>query len=176
MAARQPNSRETGARNRCGRAVVRTALLAILVGNLVLPIAATRAQVAPSPAAKPVPGRAQPGYYPSTALPASWHLGPEALPAEAILHAIAAAERDASAETSVLFPFVAGCLLNWLGVIIAYQSEPWPPVTRLIAMPPGYAEIYSAVFRSKARGAQGRAAIVGCLLFPLIFAMLLASG
>lgn len=84
---------------------------------------------------------------------------------------------DAETETNAALWFGAGCLLNIVGVLIAYVVEPSPPTARLVGRSPEYAMAFAASYRSTGSSAQGRAALMGCLtLVAVEGAVLLLSG
>lgn len=74
----------------------------------------------------------------------------------------AAAVADAEADTSSALWFGAGCLLSWVGVLVAYVVEPVPPYARIVGKPPEYVGRYVRVYTDAGRGEQTRMALFGC--------------
>jgi hypothetical protein len=91
-----------------------------------------------------------------------------------------AAERDVDADMNGILWFGAGCLLSWVGILLGYLIEPSPPAARLIGKPPGYAEIYSNEYKSRGKSAQGKMAIIGCLVggaaWVVLYVVLIAGA
>lgn len=77
--------------------------------------------------------------------------------------AVADGEHDAEAWIGGPAWFVAGCLLTWVGVLVAYVVEPEPPPARLIGKSSDYVEVYAQSFRKAGAIAQTRMAALGCL-------------
>ena len=75
----------------------------------------------------------------------------------------AEAVADAHADTNGTLWFFAGCLLTWVGIIIAYVADPSPPPARLMGKSPEYLAIYTTAYKSEAKSIQGRSAIYGAL-------------
>jgi len=75
--------------------------------------------------------------------------------------ATAQAVSDAQADTSVGIWFFAGCVLNWIGIVIAYVIDPSPPPARLMGKSPEYLGVYLGAYKAEARSIQGHAAIWG---------------
>jgi hypothetical protein len=143
------------------------------------------------PAGSPPPGyppaaNTAPGYPPSSAAPPAYP--PAAYPPPVYrrppqrhpydfdgAEAAAAGERDAIADTSSGAWFVLGCLLGGIGVIIAYVAEPTPPPARLIGQSPEWVTVYSAAYKTAGRSAQGKGALIGCLVIAGVFVALLAA-
>jgi hypothetical protein len=68
---------------------------------------------------------------------------------------------DAHADTNGALWFFAGCLLTWIGVVIAYVAEPSPPPARLLGKSPEYLAIYTTAYKAEGKSSQGRAALWG---------------
>jgi hypothetical protein len=85
-------------------------------------------------------------------------------------------ERDGAADSSGAAWFMLGCLLGGIGVIIAYVAEPTPPPARYIGKSPEWVMAYSQAYKSAGRSAQGKSAILGCLVIGAVFLALLAAS
>jgi len=139
------------------------------------------------PPAYPPATNTAPGYPPANAAPPAYP--PATYPPPAYrrpprhqgydfdgAQAAAAGERDAIADTSSGAWFVLGCLLGGIGVLIAYVAEPTPPPSRLIGQSPEWVSVYSAAYKSAGRSAQGKSAIVGCLVITAVIVVLIAAS
>lgn len=73
-----------------------------------------------------------------------------------------AAVLDAEADTNSALWFGAGCLLSWVGVLVAYVAEPAPPFSRMVGKPPEYVGRYVRVYTEAGRSEQTRMALFGC--------------
>lgn len=73
-----------------------------------------------------------------------------------------AALADAEADTNSALWFGAGCLLSWVGVLVAYVAEPAPPFSRMVGKPPEYVGRYVRVYTEAGRSEQTRMALFGC--------------
>ncbi len=82
-------------------------------------------------------------------------------PAVDVATATAQAVNDARADTSGAIWFFAGCVLSWIGILIAYVVDPSPPPARLMGKSPEYLGVYLAAYKNEARSIQGHAAIWG---------------
>ena len=78
--------------------------------------------------------------------------------------ALAAAERDAQANTSGCLWFVAGCFGGVLGLIIAYVYTPSPPASKFIGKSPEYVAYYTDFYQSKAKSIQTKQTWTGCIV------------
>jgi hypothetical protein len=78
--------------------------------------------------------------------------------------AMADGERDAQAETNGVAWLAVGCLVGVLGVVIGYVVEPSPPPTRLLGKSPDYVMAYTQSYKYAGKQAQGKKALVGCLV------------
>jgi hypothetical protein len=76
---------------------------------------------------------------------------------------MAQATQDAEADTNGAAWFFLGCL-GLIGVLIAYVAEPSPPPERLMGKSPEYVGAYVGTYKSAGKSAQGRQAIIGCLV------------
>jgi hypothetical protein len=112
------------------------------------------APVAPGPPAAPLdgPGAPAPGGAPASFAASQ----PEV-----------AAALDAEADNSDVLWFSAGCLLNIIGVGVAYLVEPTPPYARLAGKPADYVNRYVYAYMAAGRSAQTRMAVYGCGTYML---------
>ena len=83
--------------------------------------------------------------------------------------AIVAAERDAQNDVNKGLWFLAGCLGNIPGIIVAYAVEPTPPATRLLGKSPEYVAFYTDAYREKAKKLQTNSAWGGCVVFAIVY-------
>jgi hypothetical protein len=74
------------------------------------------------------------------------------------------AEAAASSNTSGGSWFAIGCLLTWVGWLIAYSMEPSPPATAMLGKSPEYVASYSDCYKRKAKDIRSRNALIGCLV------------
>ncbi len=88
---------------------------------------------------------------------------------------------DAKANEGGALWFFAGCL-GPIGILIAYVIEPSPPPTRIMGKSSDYVTAYTAAYKSAGKSAQGKMAIIGCLvlgaveiLIYVIYVMLVVS-
>ena len=84
--------------------------------------------------------------------------------------AIAAAQRDATANTDSTFWFIVGCFGNVLGLIYANYATPSPPASRLIGKSPEYVAAYSDAYGMKAKQLQTSLAVRGCITNAILTA------
>ena len=86
-------------------------------------------------------------------------LSQQNLQAEAMI----AAERDAQNDTNSGLWFLAGCLGNVVGLIVAYAVEPSPPAQRLLGKSPEYVAFYTDAYSQRAQKRQVNSALLGCV-------------
>lgn len=164
-----PSTHSRERRCRVKESVACTTLLAMAAGtSAFLHIPDARAEVPVPPAQRAVPqGPAlqpqavvSPPARPSTQGPSPD--GSMTLEAQVAATANAAA-RDASADSSGLLWFFAGCAFGVLGIVHAHVAKPIPPAARLMGKPPGLAFVYFTEYREQGASAQTTMAIVGCI-------------
>lgn len=90
-------------------------------------------------------------------------------------NALMAAEADAAADTSSALWFGAGCLLTWVGILIAYLAEPSPQMARLMGKPGDYVATYTAAYKSAGKSAQTRMALYGCITEGVVVVVVYAA-
>ncbi|MDE0635109.1 MAG: hypothetical protein OXI43_04540 [Candidatus Poribacteria bacterium] len=78
------------------------------------------------------------------------------------------AEQDAQSDTNKLLWFIAGLVLNVIGIVVAYFYESSPLSTRLLAKSDEEVLIYTEVYKAKARKIQLISALVGFILIPIL--------
>lgn len=78
------------------------------------------------------------------------------------------AQTDAANDTNNMLWGGAGCMLSFLGIIIAYNVSPSVPMTRIMGKSSEYVMIYSGCYQEKAKQVQGGAAITGCIIISII--------
>lgn len=88
---------------------------------------------------------------------------PVPLEAQDAQQAVADGEADADADVQGALWFAAGCMLTWIGVLMAYAVEPSPPPARLAGKSSTYARAYADAYRDTALQMQTSAAYIGCL-------------
>jgi hypothetical protein len=71
---------------------------------------------------------------------------------------------DAEAEIGGGSWFVIGCLLGWIGWLIAYIVEPTPPATRLVGKSSNYVIAYTSAYKEKGKSIQSTKARNGCII------------
>ena len=86
------------------------------------------------------------------------------------MEAIVAAERDAQNDVNKGLWFLAGCLGNIPGIIVAYAVEPTPPATRLLGKSPEYVAFYTDAYKEKAKKLQTNSAWGGCVVLAIVYA------
>lgn len=74
------------------------------------------------------------------------------------------AEAAAASQTSGGSWFAIGCLLTWVGWLIAYAMEPAPPATALLGKSPEYVATYTDCYKRKAKDLRSKNAMIGCLV------------
>lgn len=138
---------------------MRTALVVAVVSATMILLPALQRPAMAQQSWGPTPGYA-PGqpYYPPPPVDAA--------------RATAEAMNDAHADTNGALWFFAGCLLTWIGVVIAYVAEPSPPPARLLGKSPEYLAVYTTAYKSEAKSAQGHAAIWGAVTTVVVFVAL----
>lgn len=136
----------------------RTTVVAVVVSAAMILVPILQRQAMAQQSWGPAPGYApaQPGYAPGQPY------YPQQPPVDAA-RATMEAMNDARIDTNSTLWFFAGCLLSWVGIVIAYVAEPSPPPSRLMGKSPEYLAVYTTTYKSEARSAQGRAAIWGAV-------------
>lgn len=76
----------------------------------------------------------------------------------------AQAEAAAEAHVNKMLWFAAGCLLNLVGVFLAYTARPSPPEAHLIGKSPEYVAEYTEAFQAKAKSIRTNHSLEGCVL------------
>lgn len=74
---------------------------------------------------------------------------------------------DAQRNTSGIW-FFAGCV-GILGLLIAYTVAPTPPASSILGKSPEFVAAYTDCYRSEGKSAQGRKALIGCVVFSVIY-------
>jgi len=130
-----------------------TTILAFIISAsmIMLPEMQHPAQAQQSWAPPPAPGQPYPGQ--------PYYAPPPVDTARATAEAIA----DAHADTNGTLWYFAGCVLTWVGILVAYVVEPTPPPARMMGKAPEYLAVYTQAYKAEARSIQGRAAIYGAL-------------
>jgi hypothetical protein len=93
------------------------------------------------------------------------------------------AEASASSYTSGGSWFAIGCLLGWVGWLIAYVSEPSPPATAMLGKSPEYVASYTDCYKRKAKDIRAKNAMIGCIVgcvveivaYVIIWAVVIAA-
>jgi hypothetical protein len=107
----------------------------------------------PPPGSYPPPGAYPPGYPPPYGYGHQLDIG----------SVMAQATEDAEADSNGVAWFFIGCL-GLLGILIAYVAEPVPPPQRLMGKSPEYVNAYVGAYKAAGKSAQGKQAIIGCLV------------
>lgn len=79
------------------------------------------------------------------------------------------AEREAERKTSKILWYGAGCLLNGLGIILAYVVVPTPSASALVGKSSDYVAYYTDAYRDKAKSIQTKYAWYGCGTCALVY-------
>lgn len=82
------------------------------------------------------------------------------------------ASNDIDTDRNFCLWCTSGCLLNLIGVGIAYLYKPTPPRERLIGKSPQYVEKYLECYRYKARSIQVNNAYLGFVLMNVLVAII----
>ncbi|MBL8026147.1 MAG: hypothetical protein JNL74_07040 [Fibrobacteres bacterium] len=85
---------------------------------------------------------------------------------------VADAYSDAEAEIGGGTWFAIGCLLGWVGWLIAYVVEPTPPASRLIGKSSNYVIAYTSAFKEKGKSIQSVKARNGCIVGTVVSVVL----
>lgn len=83
--------------------------------------------------------------------------------AQTVQEAVAAAERDAEADTDNLIWIGVGFVGGPIGVGFAYIYQPSPPAMRFMGKSPEYVAAYTDAYKRKVQSIQTKYAFYGCL-------------
>ena len=84
------------------------------------------------------------------------------------------AEQDAKNDVSKVFWFFVGCILNFIGIFIAYAYQPTVGVKRIFGKSQMYTLFYERIYKSDRRKIQVKCAVIGAIIeFPIVIIALL---
>ena len=84
------------------------------------------------------------------------------------------AEQDAKNDVSKVFWFFVGCILNLIGIFIAYAYQPTVGVKRIFGKSQMYTLFYERIYKSDRRKIQVKWAVIGAIIeFPIVLIALL---
>lgn len=81
------------------------------------------------------------------------------------------AQQDVEMEVNKTLWLVIGFFGGILGIAAAYLIEPSPPASKLLGKSPEYVAVYTDCYRSAGKKLQANAAIKGCVIGALIYAV-----
>ncbi len=124
------------------------------------------------PSSPPPSGYSAPAAYPPPAYgaPAPGYGAPAPMAPMDVGTAVQDGRNDADTQISGLLWFGAGCLLDWVGIVLGYVLSPTPDGSRLIGKSPAYVAAYTDAYQSEGKSYQGIHAVYGCITQAVVVA------